>query len=147
MRQRFSPSRPTYHSTPELNERQFSRSAKNFAVSRRPVARSSNVMSALTASWMTSPSSRRARVDADTGDDCLLAGLGVLAGGLAHRLRRCGDVEDVVSELEDAAGGFGVGGEQRQLLVRRAAEKGAEADRGADQGAGLHGLHLGDGAG
>jgi hypothetical protein len=50
------------------------------------------------------------RLDADAGDDGLLAGGGILAGGFAERFGRSGDVEDVVGELEGPPGRFGISG-------------------------------------
>src|SRR4051794_1761629 len=45
-------------------------------------------------------------IEAELGDEGLLAVGGVLAGGLAHGFGRGGDVEDVVGKLEGTTGGF-----------------------------------------
>src|SRR5205807_2525859 len=57
------------------------------------------------------------RLNAEDRDQGLLVEAGVLLRRLAERGGRGGDVEQVVGELEGAAGGFGVGGEMAECVV------------------------------
>ena len=64
------------------------------------------------------------------------------AGGLAGLVGLGGHVEDVVGELEGGADDLAVGGQCLLDLAGRAAEAGAVASGGGDQGAGLAGDHV-----
>ena len=100
--------------------------------------------SSAASAWASSSRASRARaVQAQQRDVGGLVARGVLAGGLAQRVRIGRDVEDVVDHLEGQAHGRAVVAQRRERAGGdRAAAGRAHLDAALQQRAGLQAMHL-----
>jgi len=90
------------------------------------------------------PRRGRGRRRGKHGDVGRLVVVDILARRLAERRRRLGHVEDVVDDLEGEADRVAVLGERLPLARVRRAAGGAHQDAGAQEGAGLPAVHVGE---